>query len=117
MVEEVFICDDCGHRNLALDEGHTKAHIIVRIYGKVEKEKPSTEERLELLESKLERMEQTLAGARQTLTEVRESLGTLVERSAGWSRGEPLTKDDLRATVVEVGFGQPEGEPGTTEIA
>jgi hypothetical protein len=100
----MFVCDNCGHRNLALGEGHTKMHSTVRISGKVE---PSTEERLQLLENKLGRIEETLAGLGRTL-------GMLVEKSAG---GELLAKGDPLVAAIEVGSGGLEGEPGTAETA
>jgi uncharacterized coiled-coil protein SlyX len=142
----VFVCDNCGHDNLALDKRntkHTKGHLIVRVFGKVEKKGPSTEERLQLLEDKLAMMEGTLAGhtrtlaeqtqtlaeqtqtlakqtqtlaeQTQTLAEVRQTLEMLAEKSAAWSPGESLAKGDLCTTVIEVGSGELEGEPRTAE--
>ena len=102
MTGEKFICDDCENKGLAFNETHTKIHTIVRVSEKVEEEELSVEERLQLVESELTKMRQLLA--------------KLVEKGAEGSPGDPLTKGDLQAAVIEAEESiQSEGESETTE--
>jgi hypothetical protein len=78
-------------------------HTVVRVSEQVGKE-PSTEERLRFVEDELTKM-------RRALAEMTETLGKLVERSAGWSRGGPHT------AVIDSGSVQSEAESGTKEDA
>jgi len=60
MAGEKFICDNCEHKQLAFDHTHTKMHTIVRVSEKVEENKLSMEERLQLVEGELGKMRQLL---------------------------------------------------------
>lgn len=92
--ENNFICDNCERSHLVFNEAHTKLHTVVRVTKEAEKER-SVEERLQFLEEKLGKIEQIL--------------GKLVEGG-----NEPLTKDDLRAAVVEVESAQSDKKPEET---
>jgi len=73
-------------------------HTLVRVSKKVEEKESSVEERLRLVEGELAKMGQLLS--------------QLVKKITEWSPGDPLTKGDLQAAVIEA---EPEGEPGTAE--
>lgn len=117
MIEYPYICDNCGHSNLASDERHAKTHTIMRIFSKVEKREARMEERLMLLEDRLAGVERTLTGQTQTLAEIRQTLGLLVEKRTGGSQGQSLADSGLPATLIEFGSGQLEEEAGAMEAA
>ena len=105
MAGEKFICDDCEHKGLAFDETHTTMHTLVRVSEKVEEEEISVEDRLQLVEHEL--------------TKIRHILTKLVEKGSEGSPGDPLTKGDLQAAVIEAESVQSEAEfaqPGTESV-
>ena len=54
------MCESCELRDFALDEKHTKSHVILKISENVGEKKPSTEERLRSVEGELVKITQTL---------------------------------------------------------
>ena len=49
----MFICDNCEHKDLALNETHTVLHRVVRVPEEVGVKERSTGERLQFLEDEL----------------------------------------------------------------
>jgi hypothetical protein len=78
LAEDRFICDDCEHKNLALNETHTEMHTVVRITE--EQKKCSTEERLQFLKDKLAKIEEILA--KLGGGEIRRDLGAVTRSRA-----------------------------------
>ena len=73
----MFICDDCEHKDLALNDIHTALHRVARVPEEVKVKERSTVERLQFLEDELAKMKQMLE--------------RLVERSTEGFRDESLT--------------------------
>jgi len=53
---DMFICDGCERKDLALNETHTVLHRVVRAPGEVKVKERSTEERQQFLEDELARV-------------------------------------------------------------
>ena len=122
-VEEKFICADCEHKCLALNDTHTKKHTLVRVTQKVEESKVSTEERLMALkvateerlkalevstEERLKCLEGQLESVQEELSKMRQLFEKLFERGVEGSPSDPLTKGDiLDAVMAEPSLGGP----------
>ena len=91
-------------------------HTLARVSEEVEEKELSVEERLRLVEDKLSKMqlfvEEKLAKMQcfvgGELMGIRQLLANPVEKDEDASPGDPLTKGDLQAAVIEVKSAQPE---------